>query len=593
MVLTSWIAGCGGGDSDSEETSEDASLSSLEITGLQLDQLFQSSQLDYTAAAGFLKTSVSVIATTSDTNASIEINGSKLDSGTISSVITLVEGANTINLSVTAEDGKTRQFYTLSIARDTAAGFAQQAYAKASNTELADRFGWSVAVSGDTLAVGAYLEASDGDGVNSGMQGNNDEGFAGAVYVFTRNTGVWSQQAYVKASNSESSDLFGYSVALAGDTLVVGAYGEAGNGVGVNSAAQVNNDEPESGAVYVFTRAAGVWSQQAYIKASNTEMNDRFGWRVALDGNTLAVGAWGEDSNGVGVNSGAQGSVGATDSGAMYLFTRSGDLWSQQAYVKASNTGQDDFFGAALSLSGDTLAVGAWGEDSFGVGINSGAGLNDARPGAGAAYVFTRAAGTWSQQAYIKASNTDANDLFGYNLALFGDTLAVGAYFEASNGTGVNGGAQSNDTIPETGAVYVFTRDSGNWTQQAYIKASNSDEGDRFGYSLALAGDTLAVGAYKEDGNGLGINSGAQANDTLDESGAVYLFTRNGTTWIQQAYVKASNTGINDFFGYNLALTGYTLATGAYGEGSNGVGVNSGTQGDDSWPGAGAAFVFQ
>ena len=595
LLVSLTMASCGGGggdDGDSESAIADASLFSLTVSTGELDQFFQSSLNTYTGTVAFLQSSVAVTATSSDPDAVIEVNGLSAISGEPSLSIDLLEGANTIEVKVTAEDGTSIEVYALSITRETVTSFAQQAYIKASNTEMDDRFGWSVAISGDTLAVGAYVEASDGDGVNSDSS-NNDEAFAGAVYVFTRNGDMWSQQAYIKASNSEFGDLFGYSLSLSGDTLAVGAYGESSNGVGVNSATESNNDAAESGAIYVFTRSRGVWSQQAYIKASNTEAYDRFGWQLALSGDTLAVGAWGEDSDGVGVNSGAQGSLDAPDSGAAYVFTRSGGLWSQQAYIKASNTGQDDFFGAALSLSGDTLAVGAWGEDSLGVGVDSGAGLNDGRPGAGAAYVFTRVAGIWSQQAYIKASNTDANDLFGYSVALSGDTLAVGAYFEASNGTGVNGGAQAIDTVPETGAVYVFARSATLWSQQAYIKASNSEGGDRFGYSLALADDTLAVGAYKEDSNGLGINSGTQGSVDAPDSGTVYLFTRLGATWAQQAYVKASNTGINDNFGHSLALTGDTLATGAYGEGSNGVGVNSGTQGDDSWPGAGAIFVFQ
>jgi len=592
-VVSLSIFGCGGGDGGDETASNDATLSSLTISSGQLDQLFVPAQPDYSAAVGFLKASVAVIATATDVNASIKINNLTVSSGAGSPALELLEGVNAIDVTVTAEDGATTMNYTLTITRAMAASFAQQAYVKASNTDGGDQFGWSVALSGDTLAVGAYVEAGNGVGVNSGAQADDAEAFSGAVYVFTRSGGTWSQQAYIKASNAEGNDLFGYSVALSGDSLAVGAYGEESNGVGVNSATESNNDALESGAVYVFARSGGSWSQQAYIKASNSAASDRFGWRIALSDDTLAVGAWGEDSNGSGVNGGAQANDLAVDSGAVYLFTRSSEAWTQQAYVKASNTASDDFFGFSVALYGDTLAVGAWGEDSNGLGVNSGAGASNLKPGSGAVYVFTRNSGIWAQQAYVKASNTDANDLFGYSVALSGDTLAVGAYLEAGNGVGVNNGAQGDDSLNESGAVYVFARVTGVWSQQAYIKASNTDANDRFGYSLALADDTLAVGAYKEDSNGTDINSGAQGDESSDESGAVYVFTRAGISWSQQSYVKASNTGDADFFGFNLSLSNDSIAVGTPGEAGNGIGVNSATQADDSLPGAGSVYVLQ
>lgn len=236
------------------------------------------------------------------------------------------------------------------------------------------------------------------------------------------------QQGYLKASNTVAGDLFGYSVALAGDTLAVGVPGE----------------DSASGAVYVFTRIDGVWSQQAYVKASNTEANDGFGESVALAGDTLAVGAPGEDSDGDPTN------ISAVDSGAVYIFTRSGSGWSQQAYVKASNTETNDGFGESVALTNDTLAVGAPGEDSDGDPTNNSA------VDSGAVYVFTRTGSNWSQQAYLKASNTGSLDLFGSSIALDGDTLAVGALFEASNATGVNGN-QGNNSAPDSGATYVFS----------------------------------------------------------------------------------------------------------------------------------------
>jgi hypothetical protein len=397
--------------------------------------------------------------------------------------------------------------------------FALEAYVKASNTGVGDEFGYSVALSGDTLAVGSVNESSAATGVN-GDQANNSAGQSGAVYVFTRTNGVWSQQAYLKASNTGVGDGFGSRVALSGETLAVGAPFENSAATGINGN-QTNNSVSNSGAVYVFTRTAGVWSQQAYVKASNTGESDGFGLSVALSGDTLAVGAYLEDSAAIGVN-GNQVDNSAFESGAVYVFTRTGGVWSQQAYVKASNTGADDWFGYSVALSGDTLAVGARQEDSAATGVNGNQGDNFAGLGSGAVYVFTRQGGVWSQQAYLKASNTGVSDDFGISVALSGDTLAVGALGEGSAATGVNGNQADNSAFG-SGAVYVFTRTGGVWSQQAYVKASNTETGDQFGISVALSGDTLAVGANLEYSAATGVG-GNQADNSATDSGAVYLY---------------------------------------------------------------------
>ena len=258
-----------------------------------------------------------------------------------------------------------------------------------------------------------------------------------------------------------------------------------------------------------------------------------------------------------------------------------------EAYLKASNTGEFDEFGYSVALSGDTLAVGAYREDSNATGVGGTQADNSAND-SGAVYVFTRSGTTWTQQAYLKASNTDARDYFGYSVALSGDTLAVGALSEDSNATGVGGNGADN-SVNYSGAVYVFTRSGTTWSQQAYLKASNTGANDYFGSSVALSGDTLAVGAILEDSNATGVN-GNEANNSVTGSGAVYVFTRSGTTWSQQAYLKASNTGVGDWFGSSVALSGDTLAVGAQSESSNATGVG-GTQADNSASGSGAVYV--
>jgi hypothetical protein len=478
-------------------------------------------------------------------------------------------------------------------------------YVKASNTNAVDHFGWSVAVSGDgsTLAVGAPGEDSAATGID-GNQNDNSAASAGAVYVFTRTAaGVWSQQAYVKASNTDAGDQFGHAVALSGDgnTLAVGAISEASASTGIGGI-QNNNSAIIAGAVYVFTRtAAGVWSQQAYVKASNTDAGDRFGRAVALaaDGSALVVGAPLEDSAATGIG-GNQNDNSAASAGAVYVFTRTAaGVWSQQAYVKASNTGPGNEFGdsVALSADGSTLAVGAIGEPSAATGIN-GDQNDSSAASAGAAYVFTRADnGAWSQQAYLKASNTNAGDRFGSSVALSGDgnSLAVGGTGEASAATGINGN-QNDNSAASAGAVYVFTRTAaGVWSQQAYVKASNTDAGDQFGHAVTLSvdGNTLAVGAFGEASAATGIG-GNENDNSVGGSGAAYVFIRTAVgAWSQQAYVKASNTGTSDLFGVSVALSGdgSTLAVGAFFEDSAATGIG-GDQNDNSAGDAGAVYLY-
>ena len=312
-----------------------------------------------------------------------------------------------------------------------------------------------------------------------------------------------------------------------------------------------------------------------YFKPTNTGVGDHFGTAAAVsaDGGTLAVGSPQEDSSATGIN-GDDSLKDAAAAGAVYVFTRDDTgAWRQQAYIKAANSGAGDLFGYAVAMSsdGNTLAVGAYQEDGPDSTINGANGSFNTAGGSGAVYIFTRDdAGNWTQQAYVKASNnTGRSSHFGYAVALSGngDALAVGAPDEDGAATGIDGD-QFDFTATNPGAVFVFTRDGGgSWHQQAYVKASNTAPNDNFGNAVALddGGDTLAVGAYQEDSNATGID-GDQTNNLVNGAGAVYVFTRdNAGTWSQQAYVKASNTGAGDQFGYAVTLNGNgnTLAVGA------------------------------
>jgi hypothetical protein len=408
--------------------------------------------------------------------------------------------------------------------------WAQQAYVKASNTQSSDRFGIALALSGDgnTLAVSATLEDSAARGVN-GNQADNAAESAGAVYVFTRTGATWAQQAYVKASNADAGDQFGWSVALSrdGSTLAVGAQGEASVATGINGN-QEDNTAADAGAAYVFTRAGSTWTQQAYIKPSNGQGADRFGFSIALtaDGSTLAVGSYDEDGGASGVN--GVPDEGAPGSGAAYVFVRRGQAWAQEAYVKQTTTVRNSAFGSALSLSADgsTLAVGAVDETSLTRGIDGDErSAQDNTVSAGAIYVYGRTAAGWQRQAYIKSFNIGPTDLFGVRLALSGDgsLLSAGAPGQSGGGRGLDANP-ADFSAPESGAVYVFERTAGRWTQRAYVKAPNAEAYDQFGSGIALSGDgaAMAVTANGEDG-GSGIG-GDQNDNSVRDAGAVYVY---------------------------------------------------------------------
>ncbi len=461
----------------------------------------------------------------------------------------------------------------------------QEVYIKPSLTGPGDQFGFSIAASGDTVVVGAPREDSNATGVNSNPI-NNSATFAGAAYVFVRAGPTWIQEAYLKASNTGSFDEFGGSVAVSGDIIVVGAVSEDSSSTGVDGA-QSDDSAFRSGAAYVFARSGSTWTQEAYLKASNTDAQDEFGFAVAASGDTVVVGARWEDSGASGID-GDQLNNAVGQSGAAYVFVRSGSTWSQEAYVKPSNPDLSDSFGSSVAVSGDTMLIGAPLERSNATGVNGGQSDNSGF-GSGAAYVFTRSGSTWTQEAYLKASNTDPGDLFGNSVALSVDTAVVGAPMESSGATGVDGDQLSN-TADSAGAAYVFARSGSTWSQQAYLKASNTGDDDGFGGSVAAFGDTVVVGARGEDSNATS-GAGNQSNNSASAAGAAYGFARSGSSWSQEFYLKASNASEDDLFGHAVGAAAGTIVVGAFGEDSSATGVN-GDQANDSALSSGAIYCF-
>lgn len=530
-------------------------LERLEFLSAQLDQPFQSLQKSYKAKLTFPVDRIYAVATTQAAGASIRINGVTVESGSVSPPISVPrtdtsrETTVTIMIDVSA-NGVTTQ-YTVEVTRPTVV-IEQEAYVKASNTggapagtppdaneesaPMGDGFGYSLAMSqdGQLLTAGARYEDSDTTSVG-GAQDNNNANDSGAAYVFRRGA-QWRQEVYIKASNAESKA------------------------------------RPEGG-----------------------DLPDVFGTSVVMNGtgSTVVIGAPREDSEAGGVN-GDIFNNNALDSGAVYVFDSNSTGWRQTAYIKAPNPKPFDFFGGALVMSqnSNTLVVGANSEDSKAEGID-GDDADRSVAFAGAAFAYRRVTGGWEKTAYIKASNTHENAQFGSCLALSadGNTLAVGSPREKSNAIGVDGG-QANRSAADAGAVYIYGFNGVAWIQQAYIKASNTSAGDRFGCGLALSGDAsyLAVGAPLE---GNASTDGAINNDGSPQSGAVYIFQRSQAGWSQTAYIKSFNSRAGDQFGQvvRISADGTRLLITAPNDDGDAGGINP-VHDDNRVIDVGAAYLY-
>lgn len=467
----------------------------------------------------------------------------------------------------------------------------QWSYIKSPAPSIADEFGYAIAIAsnGATLAVGAPSEDGSASTIN-GVVTETTLG-AGAVNVFIASSNTWSSQAYIKPFNPGADDNFGFSVALSkdGSTLAVGAPFEDGNaGSGPGSP---NDSAQDAGAVYVFVRdAGGAWTFQAYLKASNVDANDLFGWSVALSdtGDTLVVGALREASNATDVNgNGADNSV--AGAGAAYVFNRSGSTWGGPVYLKPQpqSVKGDDAFGNSVAISGDgtTIAVGAPAEDSSTTGVNPAP--NESRMNSGAIYVFqyTGADPPWAPQAFLKATISAVGAQLGFSVALSrdGNVLVAGAPKESSTTGKVN-----------DGLAYVYTRASTTWTATMSLAASNNDMADNFGTSVAIARDasTILIGAPGESSNSTGIGAD-ETNNVFPGAGAAYLFSNTGV-FTQSYYIKASNTNTDDQFGcaVSIADVGGTFAIAAKKEDSSATSP-SGNQALNDLADAGAAYVFR
>jgi hypothetical protein len=364
---------------------------------------------------------------------------------------------------------------------------------------------------------------------------------------------------YVKATNTDAGDQFGSSIAMWGNTLVVGAKSEDSNSQGIDGD-QTNNSSNATGAIYIYEKNANDgWDFQTYLKPSTPDSNKFFGRSVATSNNRIAVATYVPV---LGLNGPAVSRIEEyrkNESNSWEFFSAI-ESPTRESWLPLQNY---NAFGKDIVLSDKFTVVGFAGEESSTSGINGDSSAifdTPTDPTAGAVYIYSTQ-GEVSLDSYIKASNTGALDLFGYSIALSGNTLAVGAPGEGSSATGVNGN-QTDNSATKSGAVYIFTYDSNSgWSQQAYIKASNTDAGDQFGSSVSLSGDTLIVGAIGEDGSSEDL-----ADNLKLQSGAAYVFTRDElSTWSQQAYLKPFSFDVELLagafaggFGLDVFITGDT-----------------------------------
>lgn len=350
--------------------------------------------------------------------------------------------------------------------------YLEQAKLTASDGDAGDEFG-VVSISGDTALIGGL--------------------YSEAAYVFVRTGGVWTEQARLIAPDGGQPNSFGSSVAVDGDTAVIGSadaayvFVRSGNtwseqakltgwdGFGavaldvdtiVIGAVSDQHAGYYSGAAYVFVRNDATWSQQAKLIASDGDDNDNFGNSVAIRGDTAVIGANRDEPKGI-------------DSGSVYVFVRSGSTWTEQAKLTAVDGAMSDQFGVSVALSGDTIVIGANGDD-----YNTGP--------SGSAYVFLRNAGIWIQQAKLKASDGAPNDYFGSSVSIDGETILIGA---------PNGRALQS----RTGKAYLFFRNGSAWTEQAILAASDGRHDDGFGAPVALNANTALIGAVLDYINGMSI----------------------------------------------------------------------------------------
>ena len=356
-----------------------------------------------------------------------------------------------------------------------------------------------IAMDGDVGDRFGYSVAISGNTAIVGAPFNDSDNSidSGSAYIFTNNGGTWSEIEKLTAMDGDVGDRFGYSVAISGNTAIVGASG----------------DDSSKGSAYIFTNNNGTWSQTEKLTAIDGEDGDQFGWSVAICGNTVIVGTPSGDNINI---------------GSAYIFTNNGGIWSQQKLTAIDGVSSDRF-GLSVAISGNTAIVGAPFDD-----------INDPGDNLGSAYIFTNNGGTWSQLEKITANYGAFGDSFGYSVAICDNTVIIGAIGD-------------DDKENDSGSAYIFSNNGGSWSQIQKITANDGAEADNFGYSVAIYGNTVIVGARGDDSS----------------KGSSYIFTNNGGTWSQTEKLIVFDGAADDNFGFSVAIGSYGSIVGAIGDSSN------------------------
>ena len=385
---------------------------------------------------------------------------------------------------------------TISFSTLVSFGLTEEAILSSSDKAANDNIGMSVAVdaTGTRVVIGAPYSSTAG------------ALYSGKVYVFVRSGTTWTEEAILMASDRTADSILGMSVAInnAGTRLIAGAPDSAASGVFA------------AGKAYVFLRTGTSWAEEAILMAADRSVSASFGYSVAMDSlaDRVAVGSQNADP------------ATTTDAGSVYIFIRSGSIWTESATIAAADLAANDHFGYAVALtsSGDRLIVGAPHADPSALGS------------AGKVYIFSRSGTVWTQEAMLTASNLAANAVYGSSVDIdsLGDRIVVGAW-------GAKPGA-----LNSAGSAYVYLRTGTSWTEETIITASDVAAESRFGSSVAISdsGAKITIGA-----------SYANVSATVD-AGQFYLYERTGTSWAETTLLAASDAETNGHLGYSIALAG-------------------------------------
>jgi hypothetical protein len=363
-----------------------------------------------------------------------------------------------------------------------------------------DYFGGSVAISGNRALIGVY--GDDDNGSNSG-----------SAYVFNFDGSTWQEEAKLLPSDGASHEKFGISAAISGDTLVVGAYTDDDNGV-------------SSGSAYIYRFDGSTWQEEAKLLASDGASYDVFGYSVAIDGDLVLVGAYWDDDNG-------------QDSGSAYIYRFDGSTWQEEAKLIASDGTSPGHFGKSVAISGNLALIGTpYGSAS------------------GSAYIYRFDGKSWQEETkLIPSDGSDGapDDYFGGSVAISGNLVLIGAQDDDPAGN-------------ESGSAYIYRFDGNSWQEEAKLIASDGASDARFGSSVSISGNLALIGVRNDADNG-------------SNSGSAYVFNFDGSTWQEETKLLPSDGASSDYFGNSVSISGDLVLIGA---GSD----------DDNGSASGSAYIF-